>query len=300
MKIINTLAGLFYSLFALTGCTTTLAAGGDGPASGLLASDLRVFLDDSCVPKPQAGFRGFGAVTLGEIGVGLGKYAFNSFGKYLEQAGLPQVTESSGLTSNLFYNQITEETTELTLNPDIQCVHVVRGGFATGPQLPDTNAPYSHLNLTSEPSIYALIRLEGAKDKSAHFRGHLMYFTANRFERVGGTDNRGFGIVLGFSLPQFGAEPHFGIGAIELPNVARRRVFEEQETSGLNTGWMNTPPISDGSEQVAFNLYVDVIETKPGNPLLVGIGRVLQSDPVRRSFDRELTDAVFGDEDDFR
>ena len=72
-------------------------------------------------------------------------------------------------------------------------------------------------------------------------------------------------------------------------------MLEERETNGLNTGWINTPPLEDESEQVAFNLYVDVFETKPGNPILVGLGRVLQSDRVVRSFDRELDDAVFGD-----
>ena len=286
------------SLFALAGCTTTLAAGG-GPGAGVLASDLRVFLDDSCVSQPKIGIRGFGAVTLGEIAVGLGKYAFNSFGKYLEEAGKPQISESSGIASNFFYSAITEETEYLTLNPDIQCVHIVRGGFATGPQTLDEDAPYAHLNLTSEPSMYALIKLEAAEDKSAHFRGRLMYFVANRFERVGGDGNRGFGMVLGFSLPEFGADPHFGIGAIDLPNVAKSRVLEERETNGLNTGWINTPPLEIESEQVAFNLYVDVFETKPGNPILVGLGRVLQSDRVKQSFDRELNDAVFGDDDKF-
>ena len=296
MTPIHKIGAALCSLFALAGCTTTLAAGG-GPGAGVLASDLRVFLDDSCSPQARVGIRGFGVATLGEIAVGAGKYAFNSFGKYLEAAGKPDITESSGIASNFFYSEITEETEFLTLNPEIQCLHIVRGGFATGPQTLDEDAPYWHLNLTSEPSLYALIKLEAAEDKSAHFRGKLEYFVANRFERVGGDGNRGFGIVLGFSLPQFGAEPHFGIGAIDLPNVARQRVLGERETSGLNTGWLNTPPLVDGNEQVAFNLYVEVLETKPGNPFLVGLGRVLQSDRVVRSFDSELTDAVFGDDD---
>lgn len=285
-------------LFAVAGCTTTLAAGG-GPGAGVLASDLRVFFDNSCVAQPKIGIRGFGAVTLGEIAVGAGKYAFNSFGQYLEESGKAQTTESSGVASDFFYSKITEEARYLTLNPDIQCLHIVRGGFASGPKTLDEEAPYAHLNLTSEPSLYALIKLEAADDKSAHFRGNLMYFAANRFERVGGDGNRGFGIVLGFSLPQFGAEPHFGIGAIDLPNVSRQRVLREKETSGLNTGWMNAPPLLDENAQVAFNLYVQVLETKPGNPLLVGLGRVLQSDRVVHSFDRELNEAVFGDDDKF-
>jgi len=286
-------SSLLSAVLACSGCASSSVTGGGAVRTDGLGSDLRVFLDRKCLPEPIAGIRGFGAVTLGEIAVGAGKVAFNSFGRFLEEAGQPDINVSSGLASGFFYSSGETESEYARLNEEVRCVHIVRSGFGGTAGEIDENAPYAHLNLTSEPSFYALIRLDPAEDKSAHFRGYLEYAVTNRFERPGGELSRDISIALGFGLPASGAGENFSIGVIQLPGVQRGKVLGKASSKGLETGWLSTPPIEFSGEQVAFNLYVDVSESKRGNPFLADLGRVLQSDPVVRSLDRELRDAVF-------
>lgn len=290
MRLVE-LVGMILFGALLGGCASTSVTGGESIRTDGLGSDLRVFLDDSCAP--QFSTRAFGVATLGEIAVGAGTVAFNSFGRFLEEAGQPDITTSNGLTSSYFYTATDEPVDFATLNPSIKCIHVVRSGFERRPENRKVDKPYSHLGLTSEPSLYALIELEPAIDRSAHFRGRLLHFEVQRFERLGGEIDRDISIAFGFGSPLTSAGENFAIGVIDLPGMERGRVLGERESNGLVTGWMNTPPKGREGEQAAFNLYVDVIESKRGNPFVADLGRVLQSDRVVRTFERELDQAVF-------
>ncbi|MEM9668622.1 MAG: hypothetical protein AAF950_06815 [Pseudomonadota bacterium] len=277
-----------------------------------LGSDTRVFLDNHCV-RSESGTRTFGPglSTLGEIAVGTGQVIFQSFGRYLEERGQPDIDTSSGVASDFFYKSVEADTGLGALNDSIQCVHIVRGGFEPSSRGKKNNEHYGHLNLTSEPSLYALVKLEPAQDKSAFFRGKLEHFIVNRFERAGGELTRDIVIALEFGSPaaarlfvpdDFGnptpnAGGAFAVSSLQLPGVERGRAFNELETNGLYTAWMNTPPGGDQSGQYAFNLYVDIVETKQGNPFLQDIGRVLQSEPVVTAVTQDISDAIYDDTD---
>lgn len=284
----------------LAGCASTSVTGGGSGRTDGLGSDLRVFLDDSCLPPEQAGARslgplGFGATTLGTIAIGAGKIAFQSFGRFLEEAGQPNIDTASGVTSALFYSADPSDEGYGDLGRDIRCVHVVRNGFEPGPAVSPAGKPYAHLELLSEPSLYALIRLDPAEDRSAFFRGQLLHVQANRFERAGGELSRDVTISLGFGSPLDPSGSNFAAGLVQLPGLERRRTVDAAGAKGLLTAWMNTPPRPDGDERLAFNLYVDVVESKRGNPFLADIGRLLQSDPVVASVERDIAEVVIDD-----
>lgn len=309
---------------ALSACASTSVTGGATAREGL-GSDTRVFLDDTCLPPEGAGALDPYS-TIGEIAVGVGGAVFGSFGRYIEELGQPDLDASMGLASDFFYEPPaeaggisfpfedeapvdTEGPVTRNMNRFIKCVHVVRGGFEPGPRADSGNPLYGHLGLTSKPGLYALIELVPAPDRSAFFRGELRHLELNRFVRAGGEFSRDLVISMELGAPasarivaldEFGipeAVPGgaFAIAAFQLPGVEGGRVLGEVETNGLVTAWMNAPPETGEGDQFPFNLYVDIVELKRGNPLLQDIGRVLQSAPVQKAVEYDLRDAVYGD-----
>ena len=295
----------------LAGCASTSVTGGVSARDGL-GADTRVFLDDACLPDEGAqslGPFGFGATTLGEIAVGTGEIIFQSFGRYLEELGQPDIDTSTGLTSSTFYKGNPADPGYGDLNRNIRCIHVVRGGFEPGPRADAAHPAYGHLGLTSEPALYARIKLEPAPDRSAFFRGELDYAVVNRFERPGGELTRDIVISLEFGAPaaarvftpdEFGnLVPNtggaFAISALQLSGIERGRILSDAATNGLVTSWMNTPPLGEQEGRFAFNLYVDLVESKRGNPFLQDIGRLLQSEPVVASVGQDVQELVYDD-----
>ncbi|MEL7130340.1 MAG: hypothetical protein AAGK23_12410 [Pseudomonadota bacterium] len=296
----------------LSACTTTSVTGGQSTRDGI-GADLRVFLDDTCLPA-QSGSQslgpfGFAGSTLGEIAIGTGEIVFQSFGRYLEEAGQPNFDASMAIASDLFYSGNPSDPGFGDLNRNIRCIHIVRGGFEPGPAVRDPSASYGHLGLTSEPAFYALIKLVPAPDRSAYFRGELQELKLNRFERTGANIGRDIVISLEFGSPAAARivtidDPDnpfvsgggaFAISAISLPGVERGRIFGEAETNGLVTSWMATPPAGEQNGRFAFNLYVDLVEAKRGNAFLQDIGRLLQSDPVVASVGQDIQELVYDD-----
>lgn len=286
---------------SLVACASSSVTGGSAVRTDGLGSDLRIFLDDACLPEEldtgseAMGPFGFGATTLGEIAVGAGEIAFQSFGRFLEEAGQPNINTSTGITSELFYSGNRSDVGFADLNRDVRCIHVVRSGFEPGNASFADSLPYAHLGLTSEPSLYATIRLEPTDDRSAFFRGELIYLEANRFERAGGEFTRDFAISMDFGSPLDGPGISFASSVLQVPGLELNRKLGPAETSGLVTAWMITPPRASNEERVAFNLQVNVIESKRGNPFLADIGRLLQSDPVVSSVSRDIAEVVTGD-----
>ncbi len=309
---------------ALSACASTSVTGGEAALDGL-GSDTRVFLDDTCLPQEGAGALDPYS-TIGEIAVGVGGAVFGSFGRYIEELGQPDLDASMGLASDFFYEPPADAAgvgfpfedeeagapdgpSTRNMNRFIKCVHVVRSGFEPGPRPDPGNPAYGHLGLTSRPALYALIELVPAPDRSAFFRGELRHLEVNRFERAGGELSRDLVISLELGAPasarivaldEFGipeAIPGgaFAIAAFQLPGVEGGRVLGEAETKGLVTAWMNAPPESGEGDQFPFNLYVDIVELKRGNPLLQDIGRVLQSTPVQQAVEYDLREGVYGD-----
>lgn len=294
------LTSMLAASLTLAGCASSSVTGGATSRTDGLGADLRVFLDDSCLPPAASnagslGPFGFGATTLGEIAVGTGEILFKSFGRYLEEAGQPDIDTSSGVASALFYSGNPADEGFGDLARDIRCIHIVRNGFDQRPGTDADGQPYAHLGLISKPSFYALIRLDPPEDRSAFFRGHLMHMQVNRFERAGGEVSRDFVISLNFGAPAYGSSEVFAVGTINLPGMTRARTLGEAETRGLATSWLNTPYREDTSERYAFNLYVDVVESKRGNPFLADIGRLLQSEPVVGSVSQDIAEVVTGD-----
>ncbi|MEL6323274.1 MAG: hypothetical protein AAFQ84_03480, partial [Pseudomonadota bacterium] len=314
-------AGLVVSLI-VSGCAATSVTGG-ATARGGLGADTRVFLDSACLPDEGAqALDPFS--TLGEIAVGAGSVIFNSVGRYIEELGQPDLDASVGMASDLFYAparstppgfpfETAEDEAEgpatRKINRQVTCIHIVRSGFERGPRVETDHPQYGHLELLSEPSLYALIELVPSPDGSAVFRGELRHLELNRFVRAGGELSRDLVISLEFggpadsrvyTLDEFGAPQaqaggSFAVGAFQLPGVEGGRVFSEAETKGLVTSWMNTPPSAGDEDQFPFNLYVDIVETKRGNPFLQDIGRVLQSDPVVTAVEYDLRELVYDD-----
>ena len=226
-------------------------------------------------------------------------------------SGSPRTSGTTGVATDMFFADGLAGSETREMNRKVRCVHVVRDGFASGPAL--SSAPsefetvWSDLGLTSEPSLYALIELEPASDRSAHFRGRLTRLLLNRNELAGlegGT--RDMMLFLEFSSPTAGAtvtedelgnkfvQPGgpFAVGMIPLPGVEKGRIQTIRELKGVQTSWMSSPAAGEGDGDFPFNLHIDVVEMKRGNPMMADIGRMLQSEAIVSRVEDEVAYAI--------
>ncbi len=311
---------LFCAALALSACASVNGNGArSSKGGGGLGSDLRIFLDDSCLPAEKTAeysVRGLGdlegvAGVFGDIAVGIGGIAFKSFGALLEEAGSPRTSGTTGVATDMFFADGLAGSDTREMNRKVRCVHVVRDGFASRPALssvPDEfGSVWTDLGLTSEPSLYALIELEPASDRSAHFRGRLTRLLLNRNELAGlegGT--RDMMLFLEFSSPTAGAtvtedelgnkfvQPGgpFAVGMIPLPGVEKGRIQTTRELKGVQTSWMSSPAAGEKDGDFPFNLHIDVVEMKRGNPMMADIGRMLQSEAIVSRVEDEVAYAI--------
>lgn len=150
---------------------------------GGAAGDLRVLLDDRCpaaTPVYSAPDRGdpnkgleddfdvFSSLGLSML-TKIGGIAFESFGTYLKHSGEESITRSVGANGGLFYTS-PGRTADVTINPSMRCLYLVRNGFA--PQPPnfagsaanDLKAEWSRLGLTRTPDLFAALHIETSGD----------------------------------------------------------------------------------------------------------------------------------------
>lgn len=282
-----------------------------------LGPDLRVFSDSTCLSE--------GAVrsgALGSLGVlikGVAGIAVKSFGRFLEEAGSPEIETASSVHPSLFFEtSVTERNPAPELNPDLRCLYIVRDGFqlsgvdAKAP--PQIAAAWRRLGVTSTPSMYAMIRFDPAEDGSGHFKGSLLDFTVQRFARPGAEEGRDLVIILEFVVPSGGrqyrvtpqgdiiADPigPFARGSLLLPGSHAGEYLGAPDLKGMETGWMTAPTPRPGDGQRAVNVYVDVVEMKKGNPFLADIGRFLQSDAMGRAVSEDVESALNPEETEAR
>jgi len=272
-----------------------------------LGPDLRIFADDQCLPvSMEARSLDF----LGEVVTGLTGLAVKSFGRFLEEAGAPDIETASGVLSAHFINTASEP---VSFNDAMRCLYVVRDGFQSDsfdPKAPaELKAIWTRLGLSGTPSLFALVRIDQAEANgvlSNHYRASLLEFSAQRFARPGAEGARDYIITLEFITPGAGrrytvgeagefilapAGP-FATGGFPLRGVSEGQYLREGDLKGLETGWMTGPPLETASSGLPVNISVDVLELKRGNPFLADIGRFLQSPPIVKAAEGEVAAAI--------
>ncbi len=288
---------------ALTGCLTRSINTRPPVVSDGMGSDLRIVLDDSCAPEET---RGPGDRTLGfgqELALQAGMLAFDSVGAWLQQMGAPKIDRSTGVVSGkLFTSPDMAE-----FNRNVACVHVIRSGFdPSGPAVagapPDFMAEWNRLGLVSRPTFYAEIRLTPDEERSGFFTGELMKVVANDFEREARYDSRDYLVVLDFERPEprtyiqftpdgaveFQDASGFARGVFKFPALRRGEYISGAAAAALETGWMPLDYSGVDRDSGIFNLFVDVLELKRGDPLLSDIGSLLRSNAVQEAAEEEL------------
>ena len=282
-----------------------------------LGPDLRVFSDSACLSPTAVRSGGLGA--LGVLVKGVAGIAVKSFGRFLEEAGSPEIETASSVHPSLFFEtSVTERNPAPELNPDLRCLYIIRDGFqlsgldAKAP--PDLTQTWRRLGVTSTPSLYAMVRLDPAEDGSGHFKGSLLDFTVQRFARPGAEAGRDLVIILEFAIPSGGRQYRvtangeiisdpigpFARGSLLLPGSHAGEYLREPDLTGMETGWMTAPAPRPGDGQRAVNVYVDVVEMKKGNPFLADIGRFIQSEAIGRAVQSETDKLVNPEEEEAR
>ena len=287
-----------------------------------MGSDLRILLDDSCMPEPEPS-REPGDRTLGfgqELALQAGMLVFDSVGAWLQQMGAPKIDRSTGIVSGKLFTS--PDMTEF--NRSAACVHVIRSGFdpsgpAFGNAPADFMADWKRLGLVSRPSFYAQIRLMPDEERSGYFTGELVKVVANDFEREARYDSRDYLLVLDFERPEprtyvqftpegaveFHDASGFARGVFKFPALRRGEYISGPSATGLETGWMPLDYSGVDRDSGIFNLFVDVLELKRGDPLLSDIGSLLRSSAVQSAAEEELrkkidTDGTRRDEEEER
>ena len=288
---------------ALTGCLSRSINTRPTVVSDGMGSDLRIFLDDSCLPEET---RGPGDRTLGfgqELALQAGMLMFDSVGAWLQQMGAPKIDRSTGVVSGKLFTS----PDMMEFNRNTGCVHVVREGFdPSGPSF--GNAPqefttdWTRLGLVSRPSFYAEIRLKPDEERSGYFTGELLKVVANDFERQARYDSRDYLLVLDFERPEprtyvqftpdgaveFHDASGFARGVFKFPALQRGEYISGPAAKGLETGWMPLDFSGIDRDAGIFNLFVDVLELKRGDPLLSDVGSLLRSSAVQSAAEEEL------------
>lgn len=160
----------------------------------------------------------------------IGGIAFESFGTYLKRAGQEDVTRSVGANGGLFYTS--PGSGDVSINPGIRCMYIVRNGYGPEPQdfaetaAPDLRQLWTRLRLTRTPDFFAIGYIEtsgdiggGAltassgdpEDTSApafwnpaisrpFFRVKLDRLYINRFQSMGAASTRDLAIIVNYGL----------------------------------------------------------------------------------------------------
>ncbi|MEQ1608357.1 MAG: hypothetical protein ABL956_05220 [Hyphomonadaceae bacterium] len=230
-------------VLAITGCASAPPAPRQDGFLGGEAGDLRVLLDDRCPqahPAPFQPYRNESDKGLEDYAAlpglafdmlsNIGGIAFESFGNYLKRAGQADISRSVGANGGLFYTS--PSSGDVTINPSIRCMYIVRNGF--GPQTqpfsqtaaPDLRQTWTRLKLTRTPDLFAVAYIEtsgdiggGALAASAgeasdtgapvfwnpkisppYFRLKLDRLYINRFQSIGAAPSRDLAVILNYGL----------------------------------------------------------------------------------------------------
>jgi len=283
------------SIVALAACASTSVRERPTGFRYGLGPDLRIFTDDQCLPTGgEARSLGF----AGDVLTGAAGLAVQSFGRFLQEVGAPDTETASGVVSVHFTNPATEPP---SFNDAMRCLYVVRDGFQSrefdreSPE--DLRKIWRRLELTSTPSLFAMVRLDQASANevaSNHYKARLLEFTAQRFARPGAEGSRDYILTLEFVVPgsgrkyafsesgdfEFAPSGPFATGGFPLRGVVQGEYLREADLKGLETGWMEGPRAASVGAGLPVNIYVDVVELKRGNPFLADFGRFLQSPPI--------------------
>lgn len=300
-------SGVVLSVAALAACAATSVRERPTGFRYGLGPDLRVFADDQCLPfGPEARSLGF----VGEVLTGVAGLAVQSFGRFLQEVGAPDIETASGVASVHFINTATEPP---SFNDAMRCIYVVRDGFQA--RAFDRDAPedlrtiWTRLGLSGTPSLFAMVRLDQASANdvaSNHYKATLLEFVAQRFARPGAESSRDYILTLEFVIPgggrkytfgdggdfEFAPSGPFATGGFPLRGVTEGEYLREADLTGLETGWMEGPSLESVADGLPVNIYVDVVELKRGNPFLADLGRFLQSPPIVDAATDEVSDML--------
>lgn len=230
-------------MLAMAGCAITPPPSSPDGFVGGEAGDLRVLLDDRCpqaapppvMPdrgSPDAGLKAYAdlpSLAL-EMITNIGGIAFESFGTYLKRAGQEDVTRSVGANGGLFYTS--PSSGDVSINPGIRCMYIVRNGYGPEPQAyagtaaADLRQMWTRLELTRTPDFFAIAYIETSGDigggtltasrgdpsetsapafwnaaiSPPYFRVKLDRLYINRFQSIGAASTRDLAIIVNYGL----------------------------------------------------------------------------------------------------
>jgi len=230
-------------MLAIAGCAITPAPSSPDGFVGGEAGDLRVLLDDRCpqaapppvMPDrgaPDAGLEAYSSLQglALDMLTNIGGIAFESFGTYLKRAGQEDVTRSVGANGGLFYTS--PGSGEVSINPGIRCMYIVRNGYGPEPQdyletaASDLRQMWTRLKLTRTPDFFAIGYIETSGDigggaltassgdpsetsapafwnpaiSPPFFRVKLDRLYINRFQSIGAAPTRDLAIIVNYGL----------------------------------------------------------------------------------------------------
>lgn len=177
MRLLATVA----TLLVASGCASTPSSSDGNAILGGEAGDLRVLLDDACPQArpvdvmPDRGSPNKGLEDIAPLPglaidmlANIGGIAFQSFGTYLKHAGREDVTRSVGANGGLFYTS--PGSGNVSINPDLRCMYIVRNGFSPAGTEFRRDAPadlrqaWTRLGLTRTPDLFAFLHVETSGD----------------------------------------------------------------------------------------------------------------------------------------
>jgi hypothetical protein len=160
----------------------------------------------------------------------IGGIAFESFGTYLKRAGQEDVTRSVGANGGLFYTS--PSSGDVSINPGIRCMYIVRNGYGPEPQAyavtaaADLRQMWTRLKLTRTPDFFAIAYIETSGDigggaltassgdpsetsapsfwnpaiSPPFFRVKLDRLYINRFQSMGAASTRDLAVIVNYGL----------------------------------------------------------------------------------------------------
>jgi hypothetical protein len=277
-----------------------------------LGSDLRVFFDDSCLPP--AGPVDDGPSTrstdlLVNLALKAGTTLFETFGRMIHEAAATKADRSIAMRGGFMF---AANGKSVEFNRKVGCIHLVRGALVGGSRDfgiadPKLAEQWRKLGLKQRPSLYALVRMMPTPESPQYLRGELLRFVVTNFERNATKGERDYLLVFEYQQPRPDAyvaqnddgsfvynldTKAFAHGAFKLTRIKENVLLDETSLVGLDTGLL--PIMAKGGEKDlgAFNLFVDLIEFKRGDPQLADLAAVLRDPQVVNSAQSAIKRAV--------
>lgn len=268
------------AVLAASGCASAPPPSGGSAFIGGETGDLRVLFDDACPQAhpvevmPDRGSPNKGLEDVAPLPglainmlANLGGIAFQSFGTYLKRVGHEDVTRSVGANGGLFYTS--PGSGNVSINPDLRCMYLVRNGFSPTtagfePDAPaDLRQTWTRLGLTRTPDLFAFLHIETSGDigggaliatgnaedpdftspafwnpaiSPPYFRLRLDRLYISRFQSTSAAPSRDLAVILNYGLAATHTVATAEGANAGLPDLAKKFAVGGVRLSGARSG----------------------------------------------------------------